>query len=109
MIGETLALLALASFVIMVILLFVWGRKLSSLFEYLKAHCPSDFKALGNPHLVGNNTPTHTVKFIKYIHRGQHSDSTVEQYRVFLLKLFWLYFTLFVYLISYTLVSAFHS
>ncbi len=109
MIGEALALLALASFVVMGILLFSWSRKLSSFFKYLEEHCPSDFDALGKPHLVGNNTPAHTVKLVNFIHRGPHSDSTVERYRVSLLKLFWLYFTFFVYLIGYTIVSAISS
>jgi hypothetical protein len=97
------------SFLSLAILMAAWARKLSKLFNYLKANRPSDYETLGKPHLLFNNTPKHTAALLKFIHSGPHDDPYVERNRRVLLKIFWLYLALFFYCVSYIFISAFLS
>lgn len=106
MIVEVLAWFLVVSLLTMVILLVTWGRKVSRLMRYLEDNCPNDFDALGRPHLIGNNTPRHTVKFVKFIHMRSHKDPHVESARATLLVMFWVYLASFGYVMGYILVSA---
>ena len=103
------ALLWLVSFFLAFALLLFWGVRLKKLFGYLQENLSSDFEKLGRPHILANNTPRHTLLLLKFLHSGKHSDVQVEELRVSLVRIFWIYMALFAYCFGYVITLAVSS
>jgi len=54
-------------FTMMIAGVLFWFVLLSKYFSYLKGNHEEDYAELGSPHLLRNNTPSHTFKLLKYI------------------------------------------
>jgi len=54
-------------FACMILGVLIWFVLLTKYFTYLKGNHEGDYVELGSPHLVKNNTPSHTFKLLKYI------------------------------------------
>lgn len=90
------------------IMVLVWFRQLRKLFAYLKTKHPNEYKAIGEPTLILNNTPKNNIAFLRFIQSNRPSelgDVKLVQWCKFLTRFFYAYLFLFAGLIITMMVS----
>ena len=99
----------LVIFPVLGIMVLVWFRQLSKLFAYLKERHPEEYKAIGEPTLIMNNTPRNNILFLRFIQSSRPSeigDEKLSNWCKFLTRFFYTYIFLFVGLIITIMISA---
>lgn len=95
-------------FLVLGIMVLVWFRQLSKLFAYLKEKHPEEYKAIGEPALIMNNTPKNNIAFLRFIQGSRPlelGDEKLINWCSFLTRFFYTYIFLFVGLIITIMVG----
>ncbi|MCZ0867259.1 hypothetical protein O0V09_18840 [Dasania sp. GY-19] len=101
-----LAFIALPTLGVMVL---VWFRQITKLFDYLKNNYPAEYKSIGEPSLIMNNTPKNNIAFLRFIQGSRPAelgDEKLINWCKFLTKFFYAYMFIFAGFIITIMVSA---
>jgi hypothetical protein len=95
-------LVFLIAFPVLGVMGALWFWQLSKFFTWLRTHHPAEFKAMGEPSVFRNSTPSNNMSLLSFIMSDRASelgDETLIQWCRFLRKFFYIYLTLLIGLI----------
>jgi len=94
--------LFIVAFPVLGVMVLIWFRQLSKLFVYLRENHPKEYKDIGEPTLILNNTPKNNIALLRFIQGRRPSelgDEHLAQWCQFLTRFFYAYAALFILLI----------
>lgn len=83
----------------MFIMVPVWFMAVSKYFRFLRESHPETYKEMGMPTLLGNNTPSNNISFLRYVCGNKYlatNDNQLIAKSLFLKRFFYLYLAIFV-------------
>lgn len=87
---------------IAVLIIIWWFISVSSFFSYMAKNHPQEYKTIGSPTLLANNTPNNNISFLRYILGDKYitlDDPTLTKKGTFIKKLFYTYLSGFILLV----------
>lgn len=80
----------------------IWFVLISKYFVFLRENHPQVYKDMGQPTLLGNNTPSNNIAFIRYVCGNKYlasSDGQLISKSLFLKRFFYTYLVVFISII----------
>ena len=96
-------------FPVLGVMILVWFRQLSKLFAYLRENHPQEYKEIGEPTLIMNNSPRNNIALLRFIQGKRPSDlgdEHLEKWCRFLTRFFYVCVGLFFSLIIVMVATA---